>query len=139
MDFQRHYAKLISRARHRPVNRGNHDHEAHHVLPRCMGGNDDPKNIVSLTAEEHFIAHLLLAKMYPDNERVTSALALMGRRGSDFTGPKNKRYGLGVRRHRRRWANTGGQYIFPRKPGKPKRFSANDVERLRLMLAAGTK
>jgi len=38
--------------------------ENHHILPKCMGGNNDLSNIVSLTPREHFVAHHLLWKMY---------------------------------------------------------------------------
>jgi len=37
--------------------------ETHHVLPKSMGGTDDPSNLVPLTAREHYICHLLLPKM----------------------------------------------------------------------------
>lgn len=36
--------------------------EKHHVIPRAFGGLDDNKNIVKLTAREHFIAHLCLTR-----------------------------------------------------------------------------
>jgi hypothetical protein len=42
--------------------------ENHHILPKCLGGSNDSDNIVTLTAREHFVAHLLLSKMYDDNE-----------------------------------------------------------------------
>lgn len=38
--------------------------ERHHILPRTLGGGDEPRNLISLTAEDHFFAHLLLAKMH---------------------------------------------------------------------------
>src|SRR5690625_2341254 len=38
--------------------------ERHHILPRALGGTDDPKNIICLTPEDHYFAHLLLAKIY---------------------------------------------------------------------------
>lgn len=38
--------------------------EAHHVVPRAHGGDDMPANIIRLTPEDHFFAHLLLAKIY---------------------------------------------------------------------------
>lgn len=41
--------------------------EKHHIIPRCMGGTDDKNNIVLLTGRAHYIAHLLLIKMYPNN------------------------------------------------------------------------
>jgi len=36
--------------------------EKHHILPRCLGGKDIKKNLVELTAREHFIVHMLLCK-----------------------------------------------------------------------------
>ena len=38
--------------------------ELHHILPKCLGGNDSEDNLVKLTLREHYIAHLLLSKMY---------------------------------------------------------------------------
>ena len=38
--------------------------EKHHIIPKSLGGSDNTFNIVNLTAREHFIAHLLLSKMY---------------------------------------------------------------------------
>jgi hypothetical protein len=70
MNYQRHYDTLIERARHRQVV-GYVEH--HHVVPRCMGGNDEKTNIVPLTPEEHFVAHQLLTKMYPDNKKLIFA------------------------------------------------------------------
>ena len=37
--------------------------EKHHIIPRCIGGSNHRENIVSLTAREHFVCHLLLTKM----------------------------------------------------------------------------
>ena len=33
-------------------------------MPRALGGSDDSDNLVTLTSREHFIAHMLLAKMH---------------------------------------------------------------------------
>lgn len=38
-------------------------HEKHHIIPKCLGGDNSPQNLVLLTAKEHFIVHLLLIKM----------------------------------------------------------------------------
>lgn len=43
--------------------------EIHHILPRSLGGSDEKRNLVRLTAREHFICHALLAEMY-DEESV---------------------------------------------------------------------
>ena len=36
----------------------------HHILPRHMGGTDDPTNLVDLTVEEHSLAHKELWEKY---------------------------------------------------------------------------
>jgi hypothetical protein len=65
MNYEKHYTLLIERARNRILEGYQ---ERHHIVPRCMGGSDDAENIVSLTAEEHYVAHQLLVKMYPTNK-----------------------------------------------------------------------
>lgn len=39
--------------------------ERHHIIPRSLGGDDHPSNLVTLTPREHWIAHLMLRKMFP--------------------------------------------------------------------------
>lgn len=56
---------------------GNEYHERHHIVPRCLGGNDDEENLIDLYAREHFIAHMMLAKENPDNRQLTLAWHLM--------------------------------------------------------------
>lgn len=41
--------------------------EDHHIIPKCLGGQDIISNKVWLTAEEHFICHKLLTGMTEDN------------------------------------------------------------------------
>jgi len=38
--------------------------EKHHIVPRSLGGDDTPGNLIRLTPEDHFFAHLLLAKIH---------------------------------------------------------------------------
>lgn len=38
--------------------------ESHHVIPRALGGGDDAANLIRLSPEDHFFAHLLLAKIH---------------------------------------------------------------------------
>jgi len=84
VDYFKHYNLLIDRARAKPP-KGYI--ERHHVKPRCMGGGDEPKNIVSLTPEEHMVAHQLLAKMYQDHPGIAFGALMMATRVS------NKKYG----------------------------------------------
>ena len=41
--------------------------EKHHILPKCLGGNDEPDNIVKMDVMSHLEAHILLSKINPSN------------------------------------------------------------------------
>lgn len=41
--------------------------ESHHIIPKSLGGSNDIKNRVLLTAKEHYVCHHLLVYMYPQN------------------------------------------------------------------------
>lgn len=88
MNYSKIYANLISKAKNRCIEGYTEDH---HIVPRCLGGSDNKENLVSLTPEEHFVAHLLLVKIYPNNHKLVFAVNMMcvgqGRR------PNNKRHG----------------------------------------------
>ena len=38
--------------------------EKHHILPKSLGGGDSADNIIKLTAQDHYFAHSLLAKIH---------------------------------------------------------------------------
>ena len=42
-----------------------------------MGGSDDEDNNTQLTAREHYLAHRLLTKMYPNQHKLLHAFAMM--------------------------------------------------------------
>jgi|FreactTroBogLake_1042271.scaffolds.fasta_scaffold07432_2 hypothetical protein len=74
MDYKKHYDALIERAKLRNISVYT---EKHHIIPRCLGGNNDKDNIVKLTPEEHFIAHQLLVKIYPNHDGLVWAAVQM--------------------------------------------------------------
>ena len=55
--------------------------EKHHIVPKSLGGTNEPSNLVKLSAREHFICHLLLPKMVIGYQRqlMQSALGFMVR------------------------------------------------------------
>ena len=69
------YNKLIN---HYKTVLVNGHHEKHHIIPKCMGGTDDVKNLILLPTRAHFIAHYLLYKAYPNNKKISHAFAMMG-------------------------------------------------------------
>lgn len=51
-----------------------------------MGGDDSPENLVLLTAEEHFVAHQMLAKIHQGHQGIMYAAFAMGNES-------NRKYG----------------------------------------------
>ena len=62
--------------------------EKHHILPRCMGGTDDPENLVSVSPRVHYILHLLLYKFVERRYRKQMWFAVwnMSNQGKTKTG-----------------------------------------------------
>lgn len=74
MDYKLIYDSLMEKARNRgKLPRGNV--ESHHVIPRCMGGKDG--EVLDLYLREHFIAHLLLTKIYPENIKLKYSFVMI--------------------------------------------------------------
>lgn len=73
------YQRLIDSAKYRGLDKKSMlgYYEKHHILPKCLGGDDSTDNLVLLTGREHFIAHKLLCKMYPENKSLFFALYQM--------------------------------------------------------------
>jgi hypothetical protein len=70
MNYARIYSQIIDRARASSRVKGDVYYEEHHIQPKCRGGDNNPENLVLLTAREHFLAHWLLVKMYNDFQLV---------------------------------------------------------------------
>lgn len=79
MNYNNIYKKLIDRAKERQTFEYT---EKHHIIPKCIGGADDIENIAVLTEREHFIAHQLLVKIYPDQKQLAYAAYMMTKANS---------------------------------------------------------
>ena len=90
MDYQNHYNMLIDRSKDRLLEGYS---ERHHIIPKCMGGTDNLTNIVKLTPEEHYVAHQLLVKIYPNNRKLVYAAIRMTGKGAYNRKTNNKLYG----------------------------------------------
>lgn len=73
MNFTRIYNQLIEKSKNRTISGYS---EKHHIVPKSMGGTNHKSNIVRLTAREHFIAHLLLWKIYKNPSMASAAWML---------------------------------------------------------------
>lgn len=75
MTYSAVYCALIERRRQQPLQDSAYG-EVHHIIPKSEGGDDSKENLVRLSAREHYVAHLLLAKIY-DDFKMYSALTYM--------------------------------------------------------------
>jgi hypothetical protein len=57
--------------------KGEAGYEIHHIVPRCWDGEEEEYNLVKLTYREHYLAHYLLAKAYPEDRMIQYAFNAM--------------------------------------------------------------
>jgi hypothetical protein len=89
MNYQKIYNILVRRGQNRILEGYS---EKHHIVPRCLGGTDEATNLVSLTPEEHYLCHLLLVKIHPNNIRLVKAAMFMVSSNNNVK-RNNKAYG----------------------------------------------
>jgi hypothetical protein len=70
------YESLIARGVNR-TKEADEYYEKHHIIPKCLGGNNSKVNLVYLTAREHYVAHQLLVKVYPTDRNLIFAAHMM--------------------------------------------------------------
>lgn len=85
MNYQKIHDEIITQAKIRKIDKTLY-YEKHHIIPKCLGGDNSKDNLVKLTAREHYIIHWLLVKIYKDNHKLISALHLMTYSGSKNSG-----------------------------------------------------
>lgn len=78
MDYQTIYNKIVTRGK--TLGKYNMNMERHHIIPRCMGGDNSDENLVYLTPREHFIAHQLLVKINKGHVGLIKSAAIMSKK-----------------------------------------------------------
>lgn len=122
MNYQAHYDRLIDRAKTRTLDCYV---ERHHIIPRCMGGDNSKTNLVNLTPEEHYVAHQLLVKIHPNNIGLNKA-AFMMTVSSKFNLRNNKLYGWIRRQHSESLKGS-----IPWNKGKTNVYSQEALDKMR--------
>lgn len=113
MDYQKIYTAFIA-DRKRVENDVQGYVERHHILPRSLGGSDDPSNVIRLTPEDHFFAHLLLAKIH--GGKMWSPIAFMVGGARRFYRPVESRKSYGwVKRALAKSKSGDGSYQFDKR------------------------
>lgn len=141
MNYEAHYNKLIERARNRTLEEYS---EKHHIVPRCMGGGNEKSNVVRLTAEEHYVAHQLLVRMFPGDHRLlwaavnmTNGSGKQRRRGNKLYGWLRRKFGkrLAERNRGRIVSDETRKKMSAAKAGK-KRAPHSDETKRKMSAAA---
>jgi hypothetical protein len=70
MEYLKIYNRIVERATNRDVLGYV---EKHHIIPKCLGGDNKKSNIILLTAKEHYICHKLLCEIYPNESKLKYA------------------------------------------------------------------
>lgn len=78
MDYQKIYNNICLRGKQQRNLEGYC--EKHHIIPRCMGGEDKEDNITILSFREHYIVHLLLTKIHKGHRGINYAFLCMLRK-----------------------------------------------------------
>ena len=76
MDYKKIYDNLIKFCKKRK-NPDNVYIELHHIIPESLGGETNKENLVELTLREHYFAHELLVRIYPNENKLKYALWMM--------------------------------------------------------------
>ncbi|BCG50089.1 putative HNH homing endonuclease [Ralstonia phage RP13] len=82
MNYLKVYTQIIERAKNRVLDSSVYV-EIHHIIPKCLGGDNSPENLVTLTAREHFICHALLCYIFPDKDKLLFAFNMMRQVAND--------------------------------------------------------
>lgn len=78
MNYIKIYNSIVNKRKNYPA----HGYvERHHIVPVCIGGSNEKSNTVKLSPREHFICHLLLAKIY--GGKLCAALFFMCHKNSN--------------------------------------------------------
>lgn len=73
MNYAAIYTSLMEYRKKNVIETG----EVHHILPKCLGGDNSVTNLVCLTYREHYVAHMLLTKIYPKDHNLKYAVYMM--------------------------------------------------------------
>jgi hypothetical protein len=87
----------------------------HHIIPKHMGGTDDPSNLVSLTAQEHATAHLALYWLFNKKEDLCAYYMLSGKnQDPEFVRLRASMGGLANQRKLKNQGLSGAELFYGR-------------------------
>jgi hypothetical protein len=93
----------------------------HHIVPKHMGGSDDPENLIELTVEEHAKAHLSLYEKHGKKEDLCAYYMLSGNI-EKYRKVYAKLGGDACQKKRRQQGFVGAELFYGRKVSEQERL-----------------
>ena len=92
--------------------------EIHHIIPRSMGGDDSPENLVKLTGHDHAWCHWLLTKMTTGSSKVSMIYAfnMMGVSGEHMERQSSYAIVRAYEKNRIEWSKNHSDTMKGREP-----------------------
>ena len=142
MNYQKIYENIIEKAkfenRKKLIKTSSNwlYYEEHHIIPRCLNGNNDKQNKVLLTAKEHFVCHKLLTYIYSHNKSIYNAFYLMCSAGKYKYNVSSRDYAYArelfaltpiSEKTRKKFSDIGKNRIFSKKTRKKIADAKKDI------------
>jgi hypothetical protein len=92
--------------------------EVHHILPKSLGGDDDPQNLVKLSGHDHAWCHWLLTKMTEgeDRAKMIYAFNMMSVAGEHMKREKSYAIVRAYEKNRLEWSKTHSEKMRGKEP-----------------------
>lgn len=71
------YIRLIEKCKNMTENELSDYSEVHHILPRCLGGNNISSNLIRVPVRYHIMIHIVLVEIYPEEGGLIDAMGFM--------------------------------------------------------------
>jgi len=125
MNYQNIYDSLIKKRKLEPLKEGYF--EKHHILPKCMGGDDSPENVVNLSAREHYIAHALLYHIHRNSKMAFAWFSMCRKSKNQVRNITSKQYEMA----KQKVSKTMKEKTGPKNSFFGKKHSENTKQKLR--------
>lgn len=86
--YLRLYIRLIKRCQSMTVEELSGYTEKHHILPKCLGGDNKKANLVIMPIRYHIITHFVILEVYPDNIDLAYAVTIFINGGKNYQNKK---------------------------------------------------
>jgi hypothetical protein len=113
--YTRWYWAIIAQ---RVITDGRRRHETHHIIPRSLGGSDEPENLVRLSGHDHAWCHWLLTKMTSgeDRSKMVYAFRMMEVQGEHMERQSSYAIVRAYERNRLEWSKTHSEKMKGKEP-----------------------